>query len=88
MKIAHALAGVAVFAAIATVSVSAADDLVSAHSNDFYAPGKHQFYVWCADGSDHVAYQKGASAEDAQMKLYRASANQKCWPIWQGRIAS
>lgn len=88
MKIVHALAAIAVFAAVAAASVSAADHVTSSHSGDFYAAGRHQFYVWCADGSDHLAYQQGASAEDAQMKLYRATVGQKCWPIWQGRVAS
>ncbi len=88
MKIFHVLAGVAAFAAIAVAGVSAASNLTSQRGSDFYAPGKHQFYVWCASGKDHLAYQSGASAEDAQMRLYRAAIDQKCWPIWQGRVAS
>lgn len=88
MKAVRILAGVLVFAALAAAGVSVASNLTTAHGNAFYTPGKHQFYVWCAGGGDHIAYQDGKSAEDAQMRLYRASANQKCWPIWQGRVAS
>ena len=86
MKFMHVLAGIAAFAAVAAAGVSAASNLTSSQGSDFYAPGKHQFYVWCAGGHDHVAYQSGASAEDAQMRLYRSAPGQKCWPIWQGRI--
>ena len=80
--------GLLAFAALAAMGVAVAANLTSSRHSDFYSPGKHQFYVWCAGGGDHIAYQNGQSAEDAQMRLYRASANQKCWPIWQGRVAS
>jgi hypothetical protein len=88
MKPVRILAALAVVAAIAAAGVSAAStDFTSAHGGDFYAAGKHKFYVWCASGKDRIAYQSGASAEDAQMTLYHATATQKCWPIWQGRIS-
>jgi hypothetical protein len=38
-----------------------------------------------------MASVSGASAEDAQMKLYdsnKAHGHSTCWPVWQGKIAS
>jgi hypothetical protein len=83
-------AGLAGFAALAAAGVAVAAGLTSSHGSDFYAPGKHQFYVWCAAGTDRIAYQDGASAEDAQSKLYAAekAAGQTCWPVWQGKVSS
>ncbi len=85
------LAGIAGFTGLAVAGVAVAANLTSSRHSDFYSPGKHQFYVWCAGGQDMVLYQDGASAEDAQAKLYAAekSAGHKaCWPVWQGKVAS
>ena len=38
-----------------------------------------------------MAMQDGASAEDAQMRLYNAekrAGKTTCWPVWQGRVSS
>ncbi|MDE2182651.1 MAG: hypothetical protein KGJ78_06475 [Alphaproteobacteria bacterium] len=86
-RILAAVAGGMVFAA---ASVAVADNLASSKQTDFFAPGRHQFYVWCAGGADYTAVQKGRSAEDAQMKLYnavKAAGHATCWPVWQGRIS-
>jgi len=88
-RILAAVVGGVIFAA-AGVAV-ASNFLSSAQTADFYAPGKHQFYVWCAGSSDYVATAHGANAEDAQMKLYdaaKAIGRSACWPVWQGRIGS
>ena len=91
MKTHRILAGAAGFALLATASVAATSNITSSHRADFYAPGKHQFYVWCATGQDRIAYQDGDSAMDAQSKL-AASANAAisagCQLVWQGRIKS
>jgi len=90
VKTHRVLAGVAGFVLIAAAGVAVAANLSSSRTSAFYAPGRHQFYVWCAGGKDHVAYQTGESAEDAQTRLYNAekAAGADCWPVWQGRIAS
>jgi len=91
MKSHRVLAGIAGVVLMAAAGVAVAANLTSSQTSDFYAPGKHQFYVWCAGGTDHVAYQTGASADDAQSRLYKAekaAGATKCWPIWQGRISS
>ena len=75
---------------VVAAGVAVADNLASAKPTDFFAPGKHQFYVWCAKGSDYTAVESGASAEDAQMKLYdaiKAAGHSACWPVWQGKIS-
>ena len=84
-----ALAAVGLMVAAAGVAVAA--NFGSGKQTDFFASGKHRFYVWCAGGSDYSAVQTGRSAEDAQMKLYnaaKASGHSACWPVWQGRIPS
>lgn len=84
--VAAALGGV-LFAA---AGVAAAGNFSSDRQVDFFAPGTHQFYVWCADNHDYVATAQGANAEDAQMKLYnatKAAGKAACWPVWQGRVA-
>lgn len=83
--LAAAIGGVVV--AVAGVAVAA--NFTSSDRNDFFAPGKHQFYVWCAGSPDYMASATGANAEDAQMKLYdsaKAHGRATCWPVWQGRI--
>lgn len=84
--VAAAIGGVVV--AVAGVAVAA--NFSSSKQADFFAPGRHQFYVWCAGSSDYMAAQNGASAEDAQMRLYNAAkraGKMNCWPVWQGRIS-
>jgi hypothetical protein len=76
--------------ALVAAGVAVADNYASTKQTDFFAPGKHQFYVWCAAGNDYTATQKGKSAEDAQMKLYnavKAMGRSACWPVWQGRVS-
>jgi hypothetical protein len=73
----------------AVAGVAVAANFLSSAQTDFYAPGTHQFYVWCAGSSDYMATAVGANAEDAQMKLYdatKAKGRSTCWPVWQGRI--
>jgi len=86
MRVLAAVAG-GVLVAIAGVAV--ASNFTSTKQSDFFAPGKHQFYVWCAGSSDYVATAIGRNAEDAQMKLYdssKAHGRSTCWPVWQGRV--
>ena len=85
-RIIGAVAGGVLFA-VAGVAVAA--NITSSHQSDFFAPGTHQFYVWCAGGSDYMANANGKNAEDAQMKLYdaaKAKGHSSCWPVWQGRV--
>jgi hypothetical protein len=75
---------------ITAAGVAVADNLTSSKEADFYAPGKHQFYVWCQEGGDYTAVARGSSAEDAQMRLYngvKAKGRPACWPVWQGKIS-
>ncbi len=81
------LAAVAGGIALAAAGVAVADNYASTKQTDFFAPGKHQFYVWCSGGNDYTATQKGKSAEDAQMRLYKAVSRSACWPVWQGRVS-
>ncbi len=76
---------------VAAAGVAVAANFASSRQTDFFAPGKHQFYVWCAGGKDYVALQSGASAQDAQMRLYnaaKAAGRSTCWPVWQGRVSA
>ena len=76
---------------VAVAGVAMAASFSSSARTYFYSPGKHQFYVWCAGGSDYMATAGGANAEDAQMRLYDASkahGRSACWPVWQGRVSS
>lgn len=75
---------------VTLAGVAVADTLSSAQQTDFFAPGKHRFYVWCSTGGDYTAIERGASAEDAQLRLYnavKAQGHPTCWPVWQGRIS-
>jgi len=89
MRVLGAVAG-GMLVAVAGVAVAS----TFSHSNaraDFYSPGKHRFYVWCAGGTDYSATAAGQNAEDAQMKLYdatKAHGRSACWPVWQGRVSS
>ena len=85
-RIAAAIAG-GVLVGIAGAAVAA--NVVGSKQSDFFRGGKHQFYVWCAGGSDYMATANGNNAEDAQMKLYNANkahGRMTCWPVWQGRV--
>lgn len=71
--------------------VAAAGNFASNRQVDYFAEGTHQFYVWCAAGNDYLARAAGDSAEDAQIKLYRAiksAGKSNCWPVWQARVAT
>jgi hypothetical protein len=75
---------------VTAAGVAVADSLTSSKEADFFAPGKHHFYVWCQDGADYSAVARGVSAEDAQMRLYngaKAKGRPACWPVWQGKIS-
>ena len=83
--------GLLAFALLAAAGVAVAANLTSSRHGDFYSPGKHQFYVWCAGGAGSTAYQNGLSADDAQDKLYaaeKASGHSNCCPVWQARVSS
>ncbi len=83
--------GLLAFVALAAAGVAVASNLTSSRHSDFYSPGKHQFYVWCAGGTSRTVIQSGLSADDAQEKLYAAeksAGHNGCWPMWQGRIPS
>jgi hypothetical protein len=74
----------------AAAGVAAAGNFASDRQVDYFAKGTHQFYVWCSGNGDYVASERGANAEEAQMKLYnavKAAGKTACWPVWQGRIA-
>lgn len=75
---------------VAAAGVATATSLTYSRQSDFVAPGNHEFYVWCAGGSDYMAEQSGANAEDAQLRLYnavKARGKTNCWPVWQGRVS-
>lgn len=69
-----------------TAGLAATSDISSHRRSDFYAPGKHQFYAWCADGQDRLVAQNGATAKDAEGKLSQSLSG--CRLSWQGRIHS
>jgi len=68
----------------AGAGMAATSDIVSHKRADFFAPGKHQFYAWCADGQDRLISQNGVSAKDAEAKLAEKAG--ACRLVWQGRI--
>jgi hypothetical protein len=76
---------------LATAATAAPTNIVSPRAGAFAAPGMHQFYVWCGNGNDHLAYERGTSGQDALNKLSdaeNASGNAHCRPVWQGRVLS
>ncbi|MGH6890325.1 MAG: hypothetical protein ACREHF_14210 [Rhizomicrobium sp.] len=80
---------VAVCALIAGAGVATAGSFASNKEADYYAPGQHQFYVWCPNSSNYLTTEAGRNAEDAQLRLYQASkmaGHSECWPLWQGRV--
>ena len=90
MSISRIIGAVAGGVLFAVAGVAVAANITSSHQTDFFAPGTHQFYVWCAGGHSYHTTETGASAEDAQMKLYAAvkkAGHSTCWPIWQGRLS-
>ena len=76
---------------LGAAGVSAAGNLVSSGDSDYFAGGRHEFYVWCASSAGSgTAISAGATAEAAQMNLYRslkAAGRDTCWPVWQGRLS-
>ena len=77
-----------VLAAIAGIAV--AETMSASDRSDYDASGRHQFYVWCADGRNYPVAERGADAAAAQIELYdalKASGRFSCWPVWQGRLA-
>ncbi|HEX3666428.1 MAG TPA: hypothetical protein VHU23_14480 [Rhizomicrobium sp.] len=68
--------------------MATASNFTSSAQTDYYAPGAHQFYMWCPASSNYMAMETGKSAEDAQLRLYdaaKATGRNGCWPVWQGR---
>ena len=93
MKIQYILAGVAALSVLATAGMAGAEtpNITSVRASAYFTPGKHQFYVWCDNGKDHLAYQMGLTGADARAKLYNAengSGVAHCQPVWQGRVQS
>lgn len=91
MTVRRVLAAAAGGVIVAVAGVAVAANFTSSGRNDFFSPGKHQFYVWCAGSSDYMATEKGSNAEDAQMRLYnftKAHGKSTCWPVWQGRVSA
>ena len=82
-------AAVAAGLLVGLAGAAVASTFSTSRESDFFAPGKHQFYVWCAGATDYEATATGRNAEDAQMKLYNANkahGRVTCWPVWQGRV--
>ncbi|HEY2071126.1 MAG TPA: hypothetical protein VGG48_16330 [Rhizomicrobium sp.] len=85
------LAAIAGGVLVAVAGVAMAANFTHSSRTDFNSPGKHRFYVWCAGGTDYMATAGGASAEDAQMRLYNATKSHgrsACWPVWQGLVSN
>jgi hypothetical protein len=79
----HSIALATALLALSAGAGSAATSDIASHTRaDRFAPGKHQFYAWCANGQDRLVAQDGSSAEDARSKL----ASDGCRLAWQGRI--
>lgn len=93
MRIQHILAGIVGLSFLATASMAGAEtpNITSVRASAYFAPGKHQFYVWCDNGKDHLATQTGLTGADARAKLYNAENGRgaaHCQPVWQGRVQS
>ena len=79
----HSVALAAALLALSAGAGSAATSDIASHNRaDRFAPGKHQFYAWCADGQDRLIAQDGNSAEEARARL----ATEGCRLAWQGLI--
>jgi hypothetical protein len=90
MTMKRVLAAVVGGVVLAVAGVALAANFTSSKQADFFSPGRHQFYVWCAGGSDFMAMSQGTNAEDAQIKLYndeKRAGKTNCWPVWQGRVS-
>lgn len=90
LRMKMSILGAASAGIIIAAGVAVAGNFSSNHRTDFYASGTHQFYVWCSGSPDFLAMQSGASATDAQSKLYDKTKKQgrsACWPVWQGRVS-
>jgi hypothetical protein len=71
----------------ASAGMAATSDIASHQRADFYAPGVHRFYAWCANGQDRLVVQDGISANNAQAKLFeKMTGLAGCQLSWQGRI--
>jgi len=66
-------------------AMASTTDIASHRRADFYAPGTHQFYMWCAENQDRIVSEKGQSAIEAMARLGKPAA---CHFTWQGRISS
>lgn len=93
MKIKNALAGLAGLSLAATAAMAGTQtaNIISSRASAYDMPGKHQFYVWCDNGKDHLAYQTGQSGADARARLSQAensAGGARCQPVWQGRVQS
>jgi hypothetical protein len=75
---------------LAAEGMAAASDFYLDHRVDYFASGKHLFYVWCPGTNGYLANAEGANAEEAQIRLYSQTkaTGEKCWPVWQGRVRS
>jgi hypothetical protein len=88
MKI-TSIVGAGVAGVVIAAGVAVAGNFSSSHQTDYFAPGTHQFYVWCSGSADRMATQYGTSASDAQTRLYnefKQEGHSTCWPVWQGRL--
>lgn len=85
-RVVVAAAGALMFAG---AGIAAAGNFSSSAHSDYFSPGEHQFYVWCAGSGDVTATETGSNAADAQLRLYdamKARGRTNCWPLWQGRL--
>ena len=93
MKSQRLLAGLMGLSIAAAATAAAAEpvNINSSRAGAYAAPGMHQFYVWCGNGKDHLAYQRGTSGQDALNRLQdaeNAAGETHCRPVWQGRVLS
>ena len=82
--------GAVIAGVVIVAGVAVAGNFSSNGQADYFAPGTHQFYVWCSGTPDYTTVERGSSASDAQMKLYgetKKAGKTTCWPVWQGRVS-
>ncbi len=65
----------------AAPALASTSDILSSRRADYFAPGRHQFYAWCADGQDRILRERATSATQARDLL----AVPGCILRWQGR---
>jgi hypothetical protein len=87
MKAHHVVLGFLALTMLATAGFASTSNIVFNRRSDFFAQGRHEFYLWCANGQDRITYQDGVSAKDARTKLSRKADLAGCQAVWQGRIA-